>query len=61
MDLGKLRHTLTKENKFFTAKFGRFLSFSVSCNDFSNSSEKLLEENEYSLIKEKNNNKNCDW
>ncbi len=60
MDLGKLRHTLTKENKFFTAKFGRFLSFSVSCNDFSNSSEKLLEENEYSLIKEKNNNKNCD-
>ncbi len=52
MNLDKLRQKLTKENKFFTARFGRFSSLSVSCKDFFKLSEKLLEENEYSLIKE---------
>ena len=53
MDLDKLKKKLIKENKFFVSKFGRFFSTSVSCNDFFKFSEKLLEENEYSLIKEK--------
>ena len=53
MDLDKLKKKLIKENKFFVSKFGRFFFTSVSCNDFFKFSEKLLEENEYSLIKEK--------
>ena len=53
MDLSELKRQLKKVNKFYEAKFGRFFSTSVNCYDFFKYSEKLLEKDEYSLIKER--------